>query len=272
MMKPSTPIRSRRGPSRPVTAATDRRVGSPPYSFTVMHGNGSEMVAHALTSRPWWKEKAEGSAGATNLLWAGNGQKIDWVSFHSAPAGSPLMIVNRAKGNGGITTKDRLCLNLRKYARAAKLDPASLTPLSFVVRAPAEGESDLKADYDLMAFRAAASTAKQRGETMWILKPALLNRGRGIQVFSSPKAVESYLSRGRRPNACYVVQKYIERPLLLSGRKFDIRQFVLLSECCRIGTRAVAACARRERVRISTSAASDGKVYMYRDSCARGRA
>ena len=135
------------------------------------------------------------------------------------------------------------CACAGKYCRTAKLDQP-LTPLSFVLRTPSEGSTELKADYELLAFRAAAAKhIEQRGEGMWIVKPAMLNRGRGIQVFSSPKEVEGFLSRGRRPNACYCVQKYIERPLLLDRRKFDIRQFVLLT--------------------------SDHKLYMYKDSYVR---
>jgi hypothetical protein len=89
---------------------------------------------------------------------------------------------------------------------------------------------------------------------LWLLKPTFLNRGRGIHVFNNLQNLEdlmnSYLAgkdplekQGTstlKPNesikhitpiraTSFVVQKYIERPMLINGRKFDIRVWVLFS-------------------------------------------
>lgn len=72
---------------------------------------------------------------------------------------------------------------------------------------------------------------------VWICKPSNLSQGRGIALCSSLREMEELTSDRQDPSAPesspakWIAQKYIERPLLLQGgRKFDIRQWVLLTE------------------------------------------
>eukprot|EP01031_Cornospumella_fuschlensis_P028893 gene28893-34867_t len=71
---------------------------------------------------------------------------------------------------------------------------------------------------------------------VWIVKPVGSSCGEGIKVVWGIKSVlETILpdknkDRKQSPVVRYVVQKYIERPLLLHRRKFDIRQWVLITQ------------------------------------------
>ncbi len=69
---------------------------------------------------------------------------------------------------------------------------------------------------------------------MWIIKPGeCTNRGRGIVVCSSIEEIEEYMEKKKvHKNGeiqSYIIQKYIEKPLLYQNRKFDIRCFMLLT-------------------------------------------
>lgn len=55
-----------------------------------------------------------------------------------------------------------------------------------------------------------------------------MNRGRGIEVFNNLKDIMNFVGT-KNPRARYVVQKYIERPMLYHGRKFDIRVWALFT-------------------------------------------
>lgn len=60
---------------------------------------------------------------------------------------------------------------------------------------------------------------------IWIIKPGRKSRGRDIKVLQSLEEIKEYTSI---PNY-WVAQKYIENPLLINSRKFDIRQWVLIT-------------------------------------------
>lgn len=90
------------------------------------------------------------------------------------------------------------------------------------------------------------------GKNIWILKPTGMNRGNGISLFRSieqlkakmdngidtkgsqsnhNKIMKKYLaSIGKEKKEEFIIQKYIERPLLYLSRKFDIRVWVLITQ------------------------------------------
>ena len=70
--------------------------------------------------------------------------------------------------------------------------------------------------YELNGFR-----------NIWILKPSNLSRGRGVTCVDSLEPIEESLNATNDTGV--IVQKYIENPLIINKRKFDIRQWVLVT-------------------------------------------
>mmetsp|Transcript_17769 Transcript_17769/g.44427 ORF Transcript_17769/g.44427 Transcript_17769/m.44427 type:complete len:901 (+) Transcript_17769:1037-3739(+) len=61
---------------------------------------------------------------------------------------------------------------------------------------------------------------------LWILKPGGKSRGRGIFVTDR---LEEALDCARGQEALWMSQKYIENPQIINRKKFDVRQWVLIS-------------------------------------------
>ncbi|KAF5269168.1 hypothetical protein FQR65_LT02468 [Abscondita terminalis] len=92
-------------------------------------------------------------------------------------------------------------------------------------------------DWNLMLFNAACKTALAELKkympmidvdgikNIWILKPGNKCRGRGIQLVKNIEDVTKIMNLKLK----YVVQKYIERPLLIYKTKFDIRQWFMIT-------------------------------------------
>jgi tubulin monoglycylase TTLL3/8 len=64
-------------------------------------------------------------------------------------------------------------------------------------------------------------------DNIWILKPAGLSRGRGIICLNTLAEIMDHL---KSKEMQWVAQKYIENPLIVKKRKFDIRVWVLVSD------------------------------------------
>lgn len=69
------------------------------------------------------------------------------------------------------------------------------------------------------------------GNHLWIIKPGEnTNRGCGIQVSKELEHIKSLVKNTNinGQKRTYIIQKYMEKPLLYKGRKFDIRTFSMM--------------------------------------------
>lgn len=91
----------------------------------------------------------------------------------------------------------------------------SICPLSFV----------LPLEYSIFAEEF------NRNPGVYIMKPIGRAQGRGIFLFNRLRQISDWKIGKWRDNLAesYVVQKYVERPYLVGGKKFDLRIYVLVT-------------------------------------------
>lgn len=195
------------------------------FKYVVLPGNEPSLVLEALARRAWWSASADGER--FDFWWAGNGQRFPFASLGGGrDARRRVVVFNRIERHREICTKTGLAriaeLCAERYGRDLpwRLETHVVQPGN-----RDEGLARLRRAYD--DNRKRAPHGSNEG-AVWIVKPAAMNRGRGIHIFAKLDAMERFL-RGGSSRDALVVQKYIERPLLIDDRKFDIRMFVLVT-------------------------------------------
>ena len=69
------------------------------------------------------------------------------------------------------------------------------------------------------------------GSARWIIKPSITNQAVGIAVIDSCAGLRACLEAAPDLRE-WVAQRYVERPLLIRGRKFHLRAYVLCVGNC----------------------------------------
>lgn len=116
--------------------------------------------------------------------------------------------VNHIPGTFQIGRKDKIWRNLQLQMQRNGRREFSFMPLTYVL------------PQDLKRLKRLWPKFNQQN-TKWIIKPPASARGTGIKVVSRWTQIPK-----RKP---IIVQKYVDRPLLINGSKFDLRLYVLVT-------------------------------------------
>lgn len=140
------------------------------------------------------------------------------------------IMTNKMSHNVQYGHKSAMYVNLKHYCEVTKTHLFDLVPLSFYIDSLESPEYQLFKD----AFRECQQNQPQ-GKNLWLVKPAEFTfGGNGIEICNSILDVEKVLKQKfaeittHIPHK-FILQKYIENPLLYTSRKFDIRAFCLLT-------------------------------------------
>ena len=83
----------------------------------------------------------------------------------------------------------------------------------------------LPADYSLFV-----EEFRRYPNAMWIMKPSNRAQGKGIFIINKLQQIKKWSSgRWAQTAETYVVSRYIDNPLLVGGKKFDLRIYVLVT-------------------------------------------
>ena len=130
-----------------------------------------------------------------------------------------------------LTRKNLMARNLKRLRKVVeKLSKEEANMIDFI---PTTFE--LPSEYHLFV----EEFKKNPGST-WIMKPIGKSQGKGIFLFRKLKDITDWKKSSvyvaynrdtdeREPPETYIVQKYIDNPFLINGKKFDIRIYVLVT-------------------------------------------
>eukprot|EP00929_Paragymnodinium_shiwhaense_P043443 TRINITY_DN2233_c0_g2_i1.p1 TRINITY_DN2233_c0_g2~~TRINITY_DN2233_c0_g2_i1.p1 ORF type:complete len:613 (+),score=118.45 TRINITY_DN2233_c0_g2_i1:71-1909(+) len=156
----------------------------------------------------------------------------------------PPRVHNHFEGNGALVTKVALLRHLGAFYLRAGRDPFDVClPLTFVVDEPRQEDAGWREAFEFIAT--------ETGQKLWLVKPGgWAARGSGIGIFDNVKDIatavnqpypgKARLHQQHQPDRVWIVQKYLETPFLIHGRKFDIRVYCLVVQDPRGGLRAYA--------------------------------
>jgi len=235
------------------------------YRFYITTRNNGVMVRSVLKQRWWWcygKKEDEN----LNLLWTEWSKKEFIQKLPSKNKGentvegdsTKIRMCNHIENHYHLSNKKAMFYNMSQYYMALDKDPFDTLPLTFHIRNGLTDPEFLKftahyqkleevlksylAEQASSPIDSKAKEGKQRKDkvrvekNVWILKPGEnTNRGKGIQVLRELDDIKRIISEGTHIGQkedgprTFILQKYIERPLLINKRKFDIRMFGLIT-------------------------------------------
>ncbi|KAL6120012.1 ttll10 [Pungitius sinensis] len=202
--------------------------------YFVGGANGAEIVSSYCESRGWKRIDSKDREDF-KLKWCETKSPANYFNFKEGK-----QLVYQIPNNRVLTTKIGLLNSLREYERVnSKVNhgqgPRKLKMEEFI---PTTFRMDVKEEREV--FFSQQEGVSNAESHMWICKPTGLNQGRGIFLMKSWEDVAAFRLRlqhteehnkkmhQRQPQA-RIVQHYIQRPLLLRGKKFDVRSYLLIA-------------------------------------------
>lgn len=207
----------------PYRSPLRKGIGDRPIRFKCALQN---TIIDVLRSKGWVEVKEDDQE--FDFMWADRG----WMKeYFDQCFMEDHVRINHFRNHYELTRKNLMVKNLKRYRKLVERENGKLEasrcdffPMTF----------ELPSEYHMFV-----DEFKRNPGSIWIMKPVARSQGKGIFLFRKLKEItdwkksDYYRPREERaddkePPETYIVSKYIERPYLIGGRKFDLRVYVMV--------------------------------------------
>ncbi|KAL4469542.1 hypothetical protein ABPG74_004795 [Tetrahymena malaccensis] len=236
--------------------------------FLIFNGNGSHFIRSELLKRQNWDEikstqDEKRSIKNSDFIWSSQNfhYKIFSIIEDLELEQQQKLLINHFETNKSMCTKNGLIKSLRNYyqhnlqssnqfillsifihimylSESLKIGQVGYsvfhtTPTTFIVK---QGFEDIEFQKFLAKYKAFENgkfeteliPMKHCIQNLWLIKPGNQNQGRGIVIYKNQNEIINFF-QNKLNQQQWIIQKYIEKPLLYKNRKFDIRMWALIT-------------------------------------------
>lgn len=198
------------------------------------------IVINTFTRRGW---KQVAPDEAWNIYWANTVNCRNIFNVDNGVRLSDHQLINHFPKHYELVRKDLLVRNIKKYRKelekecnrlAEKIDitlPGGQKVTRYVYLDFIPITYVLPSDYNSFV-----EEYRRSPQTTWILKPTGKSQGEGIFLINKlsklkkwSRESKKYLQHQFTNKDSYVISRYIDNPLLIGGKKFDLRIYVLVT-------------------------------------------
>jgi tubulin polyglutamylase TTLL1 len=199
--------------------------GAPPACVVKYRSDFDKIALLFAFRRKGWEEADEGAVW--NFYWVSVGRLKMFFSAEPAYRLNDFQIINHFPNHYELTRKDLMYKNIKRFFR----DPASAQTI-------VNSRGDLRLwdcvpitysvpnDYSLFQ-----EEFKRNPGSTWIVKPTNRSQGKGIFLINKLTQMNRWLKEKQADEDAnpFIVSRYIDKPLLIGGKKFDLRLYVLVT-------------------------------------------
>ncbi len=192
-----------------------------------------------------WKSDFDKSVLLSNFekrKWQKTTSDIDWHFFWASVGTvrqifnpeigyrlSDNQILNHFPNHTELTRKDLMVKNIKRWRKDLERESNPLGAKdqngNYLYTDFIPSTYNLPSDYSLWT-----EEFKRHGDEVWILKPHGKAQGKGIILANKLATVKRFVAGcNKSMRDTYVISKYINNPLLIGGKKFDLRLYVLVT-------------------------------------------